>query len=106
MSASEWSVSDNKTARRLFEAALDRELAEVMAEFKQKAASAESPAEMWAVRHFLEKAQREIDSKYDYRYSQLTFVFAWLLREKRIKEEDLADLAEEKLNQILRLASC
>jgi hypothetical protein len=105
MAATDWSGSEKRTARRVFDAALDRELAEVMAEFKQKAAKAETPADMWAVRQYLERAQREIDSKYDYRYSQLIFVFARLLRQKRIKEEDLAGLAEEKLNHILMLAS-
>jgi hypothetical protein len=105
MSATEWTVSEKKTARRVFDVALDRELAEVMAEFKQKAARAETPADMWAIRQYLERAQREIDSKYDYRYSQLVFVFARLLREKRINQEDLAGLAEEKLNDILRLVS-
>jgi hypothetical protein len=105
MSATEWSASEKKIARRAFDAALDRELAEVMAKFKDKAARAETPEDMWAVKQYLERAQREIDSKYDYRYSQLDFVFGRLLREKRIEERELAGLAEEKLNQIRRLAS-
>jgi hypothetical protein len=74
MSATEWSASEKKIARYVFEAALDRELAEVMAAFKDKAARAQTPEDMWAVKQYLERAQREIDSKYDYRYSQLDFV--------------------------------
>jgi hypothetical protein len=105
MSATDWSASEKKIARRVFEAALERELAEVMAEFKDKAARAETPEDMWAIRQYLEQAQRDIDLKYDYRYSQLDLVFGRLLREKRIKEEELAGLAEEKLNRIRSVAS-
>jgi len=76
-----------------------------MAEFKQKAASAKTPEDMWAIKHYLEQVQREIDSKYDYRYSQLGLVFGRLLREKRIKEEELVGIAEEKLNYMRRMAS-
>jgi hypothetical protein len=105
MSATEWSASEKKIARRVFEAALDRELAEVMAAFKDKAARAQTPEDMWAVKEYLERAQREIDSKYDYRYSQLDFVFGRLLREKRIEEGELAGIAKEKLDRMRRLAS-
>jgi len=105
MSATDWSASEKKIARRVFDAALDRELAEVMAEFKDKAARAETPEDIWAVKRYLERVQRDIDSKYDYRYSQLPFVFGRLLREKRIKEEELAGIAEDKLDYIRRLAS-
>ena len=78
-----------KIARRVFEAALDRELAEVMAAFKDKAVRSQTPEDMWAVRQYLERAQHEIDSKYDYRYSQLDFVLGRLLREKRIGKKSL-----------------
>ena len=43
--------------------------------------------------------------KYDYRYSQLILVFSRLLREGRIREEQLAGLSEEKLSYIRRVLS-
>lgn len=43
---------------------------------------------------------------YDYRYSQLIFVFVGLLREGRINEEQLHGLSEEKLSYIERIVLC
>jgi hypothetical protein len=100
-----WTDGEKKVARRVFEAALHRDLAEVMAEFKSRAASAKEPEDMWAVEEYLAKARRDIDRKYDYRYSQLDLVFGRLLREKRIEELELKGLAEEKLAYIRRVAS-
>src|SRR5450755_3064786 len=64
-----WTDGEKKIARRVFEAALHRELAEVMAEFKFRAAGAKEPEDMWAVQEYIAQARRDIDSKYDYRYS-------------------------------------
>jgi hypothetical protein len=100
-----WTDREKKVARRVFEAALHRELAEVMAQFKSRAASAKGPEDMWAVQEYLAQARRDIDRKYDYRYSQLDLVFGRLLREGRIEELVLKGLAEEKLACIRRVAS-
>lgn len=100
-----WSESEKKVARRVFEAALADELAEVMAEFKARAAAAAKPDDMWAVQEHLYGKRREIDEKYDFRYSQLPRVFGTLLREGRIQETQLVGLAEEKLSYIRRIAS-
>jgi len=100
-----WSESEKKLARHVFEAALTAELAEVMAEFKARAAAAAEPDDMWSIQEHLYRKRREIDEKYDYRYSQLPLVFGRLLREGRIQEAQLAGLAEEKLSYILRIAS-
>ena len=79
-----WSESEKKLARRVFEAALTAELAEIMAEFKARAATAAEPDDMWSIQEHLQHKRREIDEKYDYRYSQLPLVFGQLLREGRM----------------------
>jgi hypothetical protein len=66
-----------------------------MAEFKRRAARTINPEDMWAIQGYLAHAQRQIDTKYDYRYSQLVFVFGRLLRENRISLQDLHGLAAE-----------
>lgn len=99
-----WKDLEKQIARRVFEAALQTELAEIMAKLKARAASAKEPDDMWAIQAFLAHAQREIDSKYDYRYSQLELVLGRLLREKRIEAQDLNGLADEKLKRILLIA--
>jgi hypothetical protein len=99
-----WSDSETKIARRAFDAAVQRERAAVMSRFKELAASASTPQDMWADEDYLTKQRRQIDAKYDYRYSQLIFVFGRLLREQWVKEEELKGLSEEKLVYIRRIA--
>jgi len=101
----EWTTAEKKIARCIFDAALARELAEVLQSFKSMAANAKDSEGMWTTEEFLTKSRREIDAKYDYRYSQLRSVFGRLLREGRISREDLVGLSEDKMNQILRIAS-
>ena len=105
MSDDNWSRSEKKVAHRVFEAALAAELAQVLAEFKARAAAAKEPDDMWAIEDYLRQTRREIDAKYDFRYSQLTWVFGRLLREGRIQEAQLAGIAEEKLLSIRGVAS-
>jgi Photoprotection regulator fluorescence recovery protein len=105
MSSAKWTDSEKRIARRAFHAALQHELAEVMTEFKRRAATAKEPEDMWSVEQFLATARRDIDSKYDYRYSQLDLVFGRLLREGRIGEGNLQGLSEDKLAYIRRAAS-
>ncbi|MDQ3261270.1 MAG: hypothetical protein ABIW48_01900 [Burkholderiales bacterium] len=100
-----WSHAEKNLSRKVFEQALESELSEVVAEFKAKATATSTPEEMWNVRRFLASKEREIDEKYDYRYSQLILVFSRLLREGRIREEQLAGLSEEKLSYIRRILS-
>lgn len=100
-----WSGAEKKTARRVFDAALAAELAEVMAEFKARAAAVTEPDGMWLLEEYLRQKRREIDRKYDFRYSQLLMVFAILLHQGRIQEAQLAGLEEEKLACIRGIAS-
>ena len=99
-----WSRSEKTVARAAFDAALKRELQEVVQEAKQKANQVNEPADLWDLEHYLTQRRKEIDRKYDYRYSQLTHVFGRLLYEKRLPEEELRGLREDKLKPIRSLA--
>jgi hypothetical protein len=105
MTREHWTASEKKIARRVFDAAVQRELAEIMAELKARAAAATSPAEMWAIEDYLRSVRHELDRKYDYRYSQLPIVFGLLLREARIAPSDLEGLAEDKIAGMLQIAA-
>lgn len=100
-----WSATEKKAAKRAFDKALEKECASIMATLKDLAAKAEKPEDMWAVNDYLTRQRRAIDEKYDYRYSQLVFVFARLLRENWIEETDLQGLGEEKLQAIQYMVS-
>jgi hypothetical protein len=99
-----WSRSEKAVARTAFDAALKRELQEVMQETKQMASQINEPADLWDLEHYLTQRRKEIDRKYDYRYSQLTHVFGRLLHESRLSEEELRGLREDKLKPIRSFA--
>src|SRR6516162_3276719 len=95
-----WSKSEKAIARKTFDAALEGELQEVIQEAKRMASQIKQPSDLWDLEHYLTERRREIDRKYDYRYSQLDLVFGRLLRERWIDEEDLRGLREDKLESI------
>jgi hypothetical protein len=72
----------------------------VIQEAKQMASRIKQPSDLWNLEHYLTERRKEIDRKYDYRYSQLTLVFGKLLRESRLGEEELCGLREDKLESI------
>jgi hypothetical protein len=99
-----WSRSEKAVARTAFDAALKRELHDVMQETKRMANHINEPADLWDLEHYLTQRRKAIDRKYDYRYSQLTHVFGRLLHESRLSEEELRGLREDKLKSIRSFA--
>jgi hypothetical protein len=99
-----WSRSEKTIARAAFDAALRRELQQVMQEAKQQANQINEPADLWDLEHYLTQRRKEIDRKYEYKYSQLTHVFGRLLYEKRLCDEELRGLREDKLKPIRSFA--
>jgi hypothetical protein len=99
-----WSRSEKIIARTAFDAALGRELHEVIQEAKKMASQIQQSSDLWDLEHYLTQRRKEIDSKYHYRYTRLTHVFGKLLYENRLREEELRDLREDKLNSIRSVA--
>ena len=99
-----WSKSEKLIARTAFDAALGRELHEVIQEAKKMASQIQQSSDLWDLEHYLTQRRKEIDRKYDYRYSRLTQVFGRLLYEKRLREEQLRGLREDKLKPIRSVA--
>ena len=99
-----WSKSEKAIARTAFDAALKREFHQVIQEAKQKASQINEPEDLWDLEHYLTERRKEIDRKYDYRYSQLTQVFGRLLHEGRLSEEELRGLRDDKLKSIRSFA--
>jgi hypothetical protein len=95
-----WSRSEKAIARKAFDAALGRELREVIQETKQKTNQIKQPSDLWDLEHYLTQRRKEIDRKCDCRFSQLTHVFGRLLQEGRLAEEELRGLREDKLESI------
>jgi hypothetical protein len=99
-----WSKSEKAIARRAFDAALGRELHEVIQEAKKMASQIQQSSDLWELEHYLTQRRKEIDRKYDFRGSRLIDVLGRLLYENRLGEEDLGGLREDKLKSIRSIA--
>ncbi len=95
-----WSRSEKAIARKAFDAALGRELHEVIQEAKKMASQIQQSSELWDLEHYLTQRRKEIDRKYDFRSSRLTEVLGRLLYENRLREEELRGLREDKMKPI------
>jgi hypothetical protein len=100
----QWSHAEKTVARRAFDLALSKELEDLVREAKGRAARIEEPPDLWDLERWLTERRREIDRRYDYRYSILPLVFAHLLRDGHLTEDDLRGLGQEKLD-LIRIAS-
>ena len=72
---------------------------------KNKARNLSEPKEIWGLEDYLYEKRKEIDNKYDYRYSVLIHVFGRLVKEGWITMKDLEGLEEEKVQKIQLIAS-
>jgi Photoprotection regulator fluorescence recovery protein len=95
-----WSRSEKAIARKAFDAALKRELHEVMQETKKMALQINEPDDLWALEQYLTERRKDINRKYDPRGSRLKDVLGRLLYENRLGEDDLRGLREEKMKSI------
>ena len=98
-----WSKSEKTVARKAFDAALGRELHEVIQK-TNLANGIQQSSDRWDLEKYLTQRRREIDRKYTYRHSELTQVFGRLLHERRVSEEELRGLREDKLASIRSVA--
>jgi hypothetical protein len=101
----EWSKAEKQAARRAFDLALKRECLAIRGKLEQMLKADEDFRQIWRIHDYLSEKRREVDLKYDYRYSRLITVFGRLLMEGWIAEADLGGLAEDKLQRIKGLAS-
>jgi hypothetical protein len=99
-----WSRSEKAIARKAFDAALKRELHEVMQETKKMASQINEPNDLWSLEQYLTERRKDINRKYDPRGSRLKDVLGRLLYENRLGEEDLRGLREEKMKSIRSFA--
>jgi hypothetical protein len=99
-----WSRSEKTIARKAFDAALGRELHEVIQETQKMSNEIQESSDLWDLEHYLTRRRKEINRKYDYRPSRLTDVFGRLLYEGRLGEEELRGLGDDKLKLIRSFA--
>lgn len=95
-----WSQPEKKIARAAFDRAYERECEAIRREVESMLQNARDLRIIWRIEEYLRDRRRETDQKYDYRYSVLPLVFARLLKEGWLTEEDLSGLNADKLEWI------
>ena len=93
-----WTKSQKVHARKLFDLALVREYDALISSINSM--EIKTPDDVWDLYEMLGKKRKELNDKYDYRYSRLIFVFAQLVRGGYLSLEELAPIGEEKQKQI------
>jgi hypothetical protein len=99
-----WSPGEKSVARKAFDGALERELASITQEVKRRASGIKAPSELWELEEYLSECRKEINSKYDYRYSMLLIVFGQLVRQGWLGIDELRGLSEDKVASIQLVA--
>jgi hypothetical protein len=99
-----WSKKEKAVVRRAFEGAYEKECKDLIIQIQKRASEAKDPADIWRLHEFLTKRIKEIEGKYDYRYSVLILVFARLMEEGWLIVDDIEGLNEDKIAKIRYLA--
>jgi hypothetical protein len=99
-----WSKKEKAIAKRAFEGAYEKECKNLIEKIQKRASEAKGPPDIWRLHDFLTKRIKEIENKYDYRYSMLIFVFASLMKEGWITVDEIEGLNEDKIAKIRYLA--
>lgn len=100
MGSLRWSPAEKAIARKAFDLALHREFAAVIDEARKMMAKVEQVSALWDLEWFLTERRKDIDRRYDYRYSVLPIVFGNLVSEGRLSVRELHGLGEDKLRYI------
>jgi hypothetical protein len=74
-----WNQKEKSIARAAFDKAHKNECSNIIETVKKKAGNLSEPKEIWGLEDYLYGKKKEIDNKYDYRYSVLIHVFGRLV---------------------------
>ncbi len=99
-----WSKIEKKKARKIFNEALLKEYDLIIKRVRDLANAAASPQDIWEINSYLKDSLKDIDRKYDYRYSRIIDVFGKLLAEGMISKSDLEGLSADKVKDIENFA--
>ena len=96
----EQSHGEKKIARRAFDLAYSREMAEITRELKNMINEITEDKDIWQIEDYLRDKRKDMSFRYDYRYSVLLTTFPILIKLGYLDEAELEGLSEEKLSRI------
>jgi hypothetical protein len=98
-----WSPSQKKAARAAFDLAVSREFKAIRQHVEAMLQNNPEDRVIWKLEEYLYEKRREIDQKYDYRYSVLMLVFPRLVHEGWLTLDELDGIGEEKTEVFRKL---
>lgn len=98
-----WPRHEKQVARAAFEQALAREAAALVDVVRVRAQEVTELHDLWQLEQFLRDKRRELEERYDYRYSVLLYVFADLIQQGWLSPNELTGLADDKRARIVAL---
>lgn len=100
----EWSQTEQKTAKEAFDKAFEREISSLIKTVGEKANSIVEASDMWRLHDFLSARRHDLDGKYHFEYESLIFVFSQLVKEGWLHLNELEGLDKTKLAKIAALS--
>ena len=100
-----WSYGQKKAARVAFDLASQRDTRAIRREVEGMLQNSKEPRVVWQIEDYLYERRAEHDRVFDYRYSVLIFVFAGLVRDSLLSEEELEGIGQEKVEAIRTMLS-
>ena len=100
-----WTKQEKSIARKAFDRAYEKECVSITDKIKHMINEVSSPEDLWEINSYLSKTLRNIEEKYDFRYSILILVLARLIKDGWIEDNDLIGLDKDKISKIVNLAT-
>ena len=104
MNDTKWTKKEKFIAHEAFHKAYKKECMSIIENLKNMIDEISCPEDLWKVRDYLSKTLNNIERRYDFRYSVLILVFAQLMKDGWIEENELIGLSEDKISKIVNLA--
>ncbi len=98
-----WSEEEKKIAQEAFSKAHEREIATLINEVRSQAGEIVELEDLWKLHDFLSARRHYLDGKYEYKYSELIFTFASLVKEGWLQLEELEGLEPDKRSKVAAL---
>ena len=81
MNDTKWTKKEKFIAREAFQKAYKKECMSIADNLKNMINEVSGPEDLWEVRNYLSKTLKNIERRYDFRYSVLILVFAQLMKD-------------------------
>jgi hypothetical protein len=99
-----WPKSEKILAQKILGVALNREMLEIRKRISKTVTDYKEHEDIWKLHKYLSDKKKEMDSKYELKYSQMILVFGRMIREGYLREDDFNGLSESKIKAVKEIS--